>query len=162
MISCLLDARMAANKLFFSNKIHFISNFVAFSPSGVSISLNGVSYLPVSTFASLRQSSWILRSDRTSSSLRFSSAKFKIAVSLSVQLQRNAWQILAAVSSGGTSLVTAPFSSCWRAELQRLARTDGTSVTGSNPCHRHIPCRTQKHKFKFNFKIAEGDAVYNL
>ena len=32
-------------------------------------------------------------------------------LSLSAQLERNAWQKLAAVSSGGTSLVTAPFSS---------------------------------------------------
>ena len=33
-------------------------------------------------------------------------------LSLSAQLERNAWQKLAAVSSGGTILVTAPFLSC--------------------------------------------------
>ena len=33
-------------------------------------------------------------------------------LSLSAQLERNAWQILAAVCSRGTSLVAVPFSSC--------------------------------------------------
>ena len=57
------------------------------------------------------------RSDRTSSSLPCSSAKFKIALYLSAQLERNAWQILAAVSSGGTLSPPVP---C-QVELQRLA-----------------------------------------
>ena len=47
-------------------------------------------------------------SDRTAS---FCVRNLKL-LSLSAQLERNAWQKLAAVSSGGTSLVTAPFSSC--------------------------------------------------
>ena len=42
---------------------------------------------------------------------RFRQPNLKL-LSLSAQLEHNACQILAAVCSGGTKLVTAPFSSC--------------------------------------------------
>ena len=71
----------STKKLFFS-KIHFFANFVAFSPSGVSFSPSGA-LIPQSLSSQVSCSSLeSVRSDSPASSLPFSSAKFKIAVTL--------------------------------------------------------------------------------
>ena len=87
---------------FFANKIQFSPILLLFRQVGSLIRQSLCSQVSGSPLESRR-------SDRTSSSLPFSSAKFKIAVSLSVLLERNAWQILAAVSSGGTLSSPEPF-----------------------------------------------------
>ena len=96
------------NYFFFANKIRFFATLLLFRQVGSLF--RQVGSLFRQSLRSLVSGSPLESppSDRTAS---FCLRNLKL-LSLSAQLERNAWQKLAAVSSGGTSLVTAPFSSC--------------------------------------------------
>ena len=97
------------NKNFFHQQTHFFANFVAFSPSGVFFSRQVGSLIRKSLRSQVSCSPLeSLLSNRTASSLQFFQPNFKL-LSLSAQLERNTWQILAAVCSGGTLSSPAPF-----------------------------------------------------
>ena len=85
--------------------------------------------------------------------MQFSWAKLKL-LSFSAQLECNGWQILPQCAVE-VHFFHSFLSSCWRAELQRLARASCTSVTGSNPGHWPISC---KHKFE----TMQGGSLYIL